>query len=83
MLSGILKVLLEAMSITPEGSSIKCIRYTVALVFSAILAAIFVAYSDGLEKSMGTRIFFIIHDFRVKYLAYLKLQKNNEFELVW
>jgi hypothetical protein len=67
MLSGILKELLEAMSMTPEGSSIRCIRYTVALVFFAILAAIFAAYLDGLEKSIGTRIFFIIHIFRLKY----------------
>ncbi|KGL59924.1 hypothetical protein PHEL49_0788 [Polaribacter sp. Hel1_33_49] len=52
------------MSITPEGSSIICIRYTVALVFLAILAAIFAAYSDGLEKSIGTRIFFISQHFK-------------------
>ena len=66
MLSGMLNRLLTPISTTPEGSSIKCIKYTVAFVFSAILAAIFAAYSDGLEKSTGTRIFFIAQCFKIK-----------------
>jgi hypothetical protein len=51
-----------------------------ALVFLAILAAIFAAYSEGLEKSIGTRIFFINSCLSLKYSYYLKLQKNNELQ---
>ena len=47
-------------------------------VFLAILAAIFAAYSEGLEKSIGTKIFFIIWCLNLKYSYYFKLQKNNE-----
>ena len=49
-------------------------------VFLAILAAIFAAYSEGLEKSIGTKIFFINCSLNLKYSYNLKLQKNNELQ---
>jgi len=49
-----------------------------APVFLAIYAAIFAAYSEGFEKSIGTIIFFIVCNLTLKYRHYLKLQKNNE-----
>ena len=49
-------------------------------VFFAILAAIFAAYPEGLEKSIGTKIFFINCCLNLKYSYYLKLRKNNELQ---
>jgi hypothetical protein len=63
MLSGMLKLLAGPISTTPVGSSIMCKRYTTLLDFLAILAAILEANSDFFEKSIGTKMFFMVVEF--------------------
>lgn len=64
------------MSITPEGNSIMCNKYIVLLDFLAILEAILHAYSDLLEKSIGTIILSITDLIDFNKLYNLKLRKN-------